>query len=380
MEGAPQPNVQPTGRDPGAMPAAARLREETMKKLRIGVILGGMSSEREVSLNSGRNVHDNLDPELYGAVPIFMDAEGRLWVIPWQLISQNTTLDISDHLEGEARRIAYEDLKREIDFAFISLHGKYGDDGCIQGLLELLNIPYTGPGVLASALGMDKHLQQKVLMSEGIDVPRSMVVTAWDWRERREAVQKEILERFSFPFFTKPTREGSSVGVTRVDDPAGLAAGIDAALQWDNAALVEEYLDGIEFSAIVLEDDGEARVLELTEIYPQSAYYTYDDKYMPGRCRKFTPPKNIPRETADRIRESVLRAYHALGFRSYGRIDGFCLKDGRILITDPNSSSGMAPSSFFFEQAASAGLLPGMIISALIRNALAIHRDKKGPL
>ena len=131
-----------------------------MEKLRIGIIMGGMSSEREVSLNSGRNVHDNLDPELYEAIPVFMDGEGRLWVIPWQLVSQNTTLDIFDHLEGEARRIAYEDLKKEIDFAFISLHGKYGDDGCIQGLLELLNLPYTGPGVLASALGMDKHIQQ----------------------------------------------------------------------------------------------------------------------------------------------------------------------------------------------------------------------------
>ena len=359
---------------------AARIREGKMEKLRIGIIMGGMSSEREVSLNSGRNVHDNLDPELYEAIPVFMDGEGRLWVIPWQLVSQNTTLDIFDHLEGEARRIAYEDLKKEIDFAFISLHGKYGDDGCIQGLLELLNLPYTGPGVLASALGMDKHIQQKILMSEGIDVPRSMVITARDWEERRDSVRKEVLERFSFPVFTKPTREGSSVGVTRVEDPAGLAAGIAAALQWDNTALVEEFLDGVEFSAIVLEEDEEARVLELTEIYPQSAYYTYDDKYMPGRCRKFTPPKNIPRETADRIKRSVLRAYHALGFRSYGRIDGFWLKDGRILITDPNSSSGMAPSSFFFEQAASAGFLPGMILSALIQNALAIHRDKKGPL
>ena len=351
-----------------------------MEKLRIGIIMGGMSSEREVSLNSGRNVHDNLDPELYEAIPVFMDGEGRLWVIPWQLVSQNTTLDIFDHLEGEARRIAYEDLKKEIDFAFISLHGKYGDDGCIQGLLELLNLPYTGPGVLASALGMDKHIQQKILMSEGIDVPRSMVITVRDWEEKRDSVRKEVLERFSFPVFTKPTREGSSVGVTRVEDPAGLAAGIAEALQWDNAVLVEEFLDGVEFSAIVLEEDEEARVLELTEIYPQSAYYTYDDKYMPGRCRKFTPPKNIPRETADRIKRSVLRAYHARGFRSYGRIDGFWLKDGRILITDPNSSSGMAPSSFFFEQAASAGFLPGMILSALIQNALAIHRDKKGPL
>ena len=134
-----------------------------MEKIKVGVIFGGMSSEKEVSLNSGRNVYDNLDGELHTGVPVFMDNEGRLWIIPWQLISQNTAADITDHLAVEARRIAYEDLKKEIDFAFISLHGKYGDDGCIQGLMELLKIPYTGPGVMASALGMDKHMQQKIL-------------------------------------------------------------------------------------------------------------------------------------------------------------------------------------------------------------------------
>ena len=351
-----------------------------MKPLRVGIILGGMSSEREVSLNSGRNVYDNLDRELYTGIPIFMDAGGRLWIIPWQLVSQNTTMDISDHLEDTARRISYENLKTEIDFAFISLHGKYGDDGCIQGLLELLRIPYTGPGVLASALGMDKYLQQKILQAEGIDVPRSMVIRAWTWQENPEAIKQEILDQFSFPCFTKPTREGSSVGVIRVNDPDSLEQGLTEALKWDNAVLVEEYLDGIEFSAIVLEEDGQAKALELTEIYPQSAYYTYDDKYMPGRCRKFTPPKNISGDKADQIKQYVLRAYRALGFRSYGRIDGFYLKDGRILITDPNSSSGMAPSSFFFEQAASAGLLPAMIISTLIQNALIIHQEKHGPL
>jgi D-alanine-D-alanine ligase len=351
-----------------------------MKQLRVGIILGGMSSEREVSLNSGRNVYDNLDRELYTGIPIFMDAGGRLWIIPWQLVSQNTTMDISDHLEDTARRISYESLKTEIDFAFISLHGKYGDDGCIQGLLELLRIPYTGPGVLASALGMDKYLQQKILQAEGIDVPRSMVIRAWAWQENPEAIKQEILDQFSFPCFTKPTREGSSVGVIRVNDPDSLEQGLTEALKWDNAVLVEEYLDGIEFSTIVLEEDGQAKALELTEIYPQSAYYTYDDKYMPGRCRKFTPPKNISGDKADQIKQYVLRAYRALGFRSYGRIDGFYLKDGRILITDPNSSSGMAPSSFFFEQAASAGLLPAMIISTLIQNALIIHQEKHGPL
>jgi len=349
-------------------------------KLRIGVVLGGMSSEREVSLNSGRNVYDNLDRDIYEPVPIFMDAKGRFWVIPWQLISQNTTKDITERLEKEARRISYEGLQNEIDFAFISLHGKFGEDGCLQGLLELLCIPYTGAGVLSSALGMDKHIQQKILQSAGIGVPRSILVLEKEWLADHPNVTKEIIDIIGFPCFAKPPREGSSIGVTLVRNEAALAAGIEEAMKWDQAVLIEEFLDGTEFSTIILEENGGYQALEVTEIYPQSEYFTYDDKYMPGRCRKFTPPRNIPTEDVENIKREAIRAFRALGFRSYGRIDGFYMKNGRILITDPNSSSGMAPSSFFFEQAASAGMLPAMIISRLIQNAIIIHRGKKGPL
>ncbi len=351
-----------------------------MEKLRVGIILGGMSSENEVSLNSGRNVYDNLDRERYEPVPVFMDVEGRFWIIPWQLISQNTTVDISEHLEGEARRISYEQLSDEVDCAFIALHGKYGDDGCIQGLLEILGIPYTGSGVLASAIGMDKVMQQKILKGAGLDVPRSMVITEDVWRLNKEDTTKTIAETFGFPCVTKPTREGSSIGVTLVRHEDDLAGGMDDALEWDTHVLIEEFLDGIEFSCIVMDDDDGPRPLSLTEIHPQSDYYTYDDKYMPGRCRKFTPPKNIPAEVGDTIRQEVVKAYRALGFKSYGRIDGFYMKDGRVLITDPNSSSGMAPSSFFFEQAAEAGMLPSMIITELIEVSRKIHQGKRGPL
>lgn len=351
-----------------------------MELLRVGIIFGGMSSEKEVSLNSGRNVYDNLDKEAYLGVPVFMDNKGKLWILPWQLISQNTTTDISEHLESTARKIGYEELRQEIDLAFIALHGKYGDDGCIQGLLELLRIPYTGPGILASAIGMDKHMQQKLLRKAGLNVPHSVFVREKEWRQNQGGVIRSLLQELSLPLFTKPTREGSSVGVSYIKDASSLEKGINEALRWDKAVLAEECIEGMEFSSIVLEDEGIIRSLGVTEIHPESSYYTYDDKYMPGRCRKFTPPKNIPAPKVEEIRQEVVRAFQALGFRSYGRIDGFIRKDGMILITDPNSSSGMAPSSFFFEQAACAGLLPSMIISLLIKNALLIHREKKGPL
>ncbi len=351
-----------------------------MRILRVGVIFGGMSSEKEVSLNSGRNVFDNLDREKYEGVPVFMDAAARLWILPWQLISQNTTVDITERLQQEARPVAYEELKKEIDFAFISLHGKYGDDGCIQGALELLGIPYTGPGVLASAIGMDKHVQQKVLRPRAWACHGASLSLRLDWRRDKTAIEKNIQEEFGFPLVAKPRREGSSIGVSIIKSPQDLEAGLEGAFQWDNSVLVEEFLEGIEFSSIVLERDGVPEPLGLTEIRPQSEFYTYDDKYMPGRCRKFTPPRNIPTDTVARIKKDVVRAFQALGFRGYGRIDGFVTNDGRILVTDPNSSSGMAPSSFFFEQAAESGLLPSMIISELIEISLKIHGDKKGPL
>ena len=351
-----------------------------MEKLRVGIIMGGMSSENEVSLNSGRNVYDNLDRGRYEPVAVFMDSDGKLWIIPWQIVSQNTTVDISEHLEAEAKKISYEQLRNEIDFAFISLHGKYGDDGCIQGLLEILRIPYTGSGVLASAIGMDKNMQQKILKAAGIGVPKSFVIPEDEWKSKKKEVEQKLIEGLGIPLVTKPTREGSSMGVTIVKDADTLEKGINDALKWDNAVLVEEYLDGIEFSCIVLEENDEPRPLALTEICPQSEFFTYDDKYMPGRCRKFTPPRNIPPDIVENIKEEVIKAYRALGFRSYGRIDGFFLKDGRVLITDPNSSSGMAPSSFFFEQAAEAGMLPSMILSELIEISRKIHEEKRGPL
>ena len=147
-----------------------------MSLKRIGVILGGMSAEREASLASGRQVCVHLSPQKYSAVPLFMDLEARLWNIPHKLLIQNTTRDIIARLEGEARRVRYEELPSLIDFAFIALHGKYGDDGCVQGMLELLRIPYTGSGVLASAACMDKHMAHQLLKEAGLEVARELLV------------------------------------------------------------------------------------------------------------------------------------------------------------------------------------------------------------
>ena len=349
-----------------------------MPVMRVGVILGGISAEREASLASGRQVCVHLNPQKYAVVPLFMDLEGRLWHIPQKLLVQNTTTDIVARVEGEASRVFYEQLGSLIDFAFIALHGKYGDDGCVQGMLELLSIPYTGSGVLASAVCMDKCMAHRVLKQAGVEVGRELLVEDLDWEEDPQRVRSQIMDVVGLPCVIKPDREGSSIGVSVVSEASEIDDALAEAFSWDNLALVEEHLQGLEFSCIVLGND-DLHPLVPTETATTNEYLTYEDKYMPGQSQKITPPR-ASKAVIEKIQEEVLRAYRALGMANYGRIDGFLVDGNRVLITDPNSSSGMAPSSFLFHQAADSGLNPMMLFERLIELALEAHAAKRGPL
>jgi len=345
---------------------------------RVGVIFGGRSSEREASLASGRQVYFNLNPSKYERVAIFMDLQGRLWRLPDKLVIQNTTHDIAARVATDADRIPYEDLKAHVDVVFIALHGKYGDDGCIQGLLELLDVPYTGSGVLACAVSMDKPTAHRLLVQAGLEVAREVVVTEREWRADPDATTQRIVEEVGFPCVVKPTREGSSIGVSVVAEAGELRDAMHAAFEWDTAALIEEHLPGLEFSVIIVGND-QPQAFIPTETATTNPYLTYDDKYMPGRSQKITPAR-VDEATLRRLQNEALKAHQALGFTGYSRIDGFLLADGRILLTDPNSTSGMSPSSFMFHQAAEAGLTPMMLVDRIVQLALEAHAGKKGPL
>lgn len=349
-----------------------------VEPLRVGVILGGRSSEREVSLASGRQVYYNLDRSRYDPVAIFMAQNGRLWRIPEKLIIQNTCTDIEARLATEAEPLPLGQLPEQIDVAFIALHGKYGDDGCIQGCLELLDIPYTGSGVLPCAVSLDKPTAHALLAEAGFDVPREVVVREVDWQKDRAGCLERIVSAVGLPAVVLPAREGSSIGVSVVWQAAELPAALDAAFVWDNRALVEERLSGTEFSVILLGND-EVQSFLPTETRTENAYMTYDDKYMPGRSQKITPAP-VGADNVARIQAEARRVYRALGFQGYARLDGFLLPDGRILFTDPNSTSGMAPSSFMFHQAAEAGLTPAALVDRIVQLALEAHAAKRGPL
>lgn len=346
------------------------------QRLRVGVILGGMSSEKEISLESGRNIYYNLDPCKYEGVPIFLDSQGRFWEITLPLLVQNTTVDIEARLD-EAKRLSYEDLKERIDFAYIGLHGKYGEDGCLQGLLELLGIPYCGSGVLASALGMHKAVQRKILAQAGVDVPRHLVVHEDRWEADPDAVTAQVEAELGYPCVVKPTREGCSTGIGVVRRREQLAPAINKALEWDREVLVEELLEGVEVTTGVLGND-DPLVFPPTETPKRGDFLTIEEKFLPGEGENITPAR-LPEETLRRVQEAALKTYKALGLKVYARIDGFVVGD-RVVVTEPNTLPGMTPSTAIFHGAAEVGLSPMALIDRVIQLSLEAHAKKKGPL
>ncbi len=360
-----------------------------MQKLRVGVFLGGKSAEKEVSLNSGRHVFTILDRARFEPITIFMDGHAQLWNIPLMLVLQNTTADIEARLE-EAEQLPYESLKERIDIAFLTTFGKYGEDGCLQGLLELLGVPYTGSGVLGASLGTDKAMQ-RVLMRQNpkINVPPYLIVL------NDEQITSYQLPVTSYPIVVKPTREGSTIGVTVVHKAEELRIALDTAFQYDAAALVEPYLRGLEFSCVVL-DGNPPEALPPTETLHEDEIFSYHDKYMPGVSKKITPAR-VSAEKLKEITAMCVETFTTLGLSGYARIDGFVLTEpidvnafgspstglrdyrvmipraeyqaGTILITDPNVFSGMAPSSWTFHQAAAVGMTPTQLLTKIIERA-----------
>ena len=353
------------------------MTEQDAKKLRVGVIMGGMSSEREISLESGRNIYFSLNPQKHLGIAIFLDEEGRFWEIPLQLLVQNTTVDITARLEGEARRIAYEELESVADFLYIGLHGKYGEDGCLQGLLELLNIPYTGSGVMASAIGMDKHMQRKLLAAAGIQVPRYLAIAEKEWREKEQEILERVEDTLGYPCVVKPTREGCSTGLTVVREQGQMGLAMENALQWDTMALVEELLVGMEITCGVL-GNREPIALPPTETLRHGDFLTVEEKFLPGEGENITPAR-LPEEMIRKVQEVMVQAYKTLGLKVYARMDGFVV-DGEVIVTEPNTLPGMTPSTCIFHQAAEAGMSPMEFVDRVIELSLEAHAHKKGPL
>lgn len=349
-----------------------------METIRVGVLMGGRSVEREVSLNSGRTVCDHLDSTQYQVIPLFQTTSGELYIMPLRFLHRGKISDFEHRLAAEAQSIKWDDLRRLIDFMFIALHGRNGEDGTMQGMLEVLRIPYFGSKVLASALGMDKLIQRVFLNIAGIEMPKYTAVYPHEENISNTALTERLQQvGLSFPVMVKPSCEGSSIGITKARNIDTLREAIKTAMYVNTGkkqpVLIEETLTGMEFSCIVITDYASKEFIPLPpteiEIEAGSDLFDYEQKYMPGRATKHTPAR-CPAETLEAIQRVCVRTMHALGFTNLGRIDGFLTTDGRIVIVDPNSFSGMAPSSYAFLQAAEVDMSHRTFINHLIKTEL----------
>ncbi len=348
-----------------------------MKKLRVGVLMGGRSIEHEVSFNSGRTVCDHLDTERYDILPIYQQVNGQLWLLPWHFLHRGKTSDFTKRLAHEAKSIAWDDLKDLIDFMYLALHGRYAEDGTVQGMLEVLSIPYLGSDVFSSSLCMDKVIQKNFLASAGIAVPRGIGVSASEIQAHKKSPDALLkrLEKNKLvpPLIVKPRGEGSSLGVSVVDNLDQLEQALHAASIVHQTklqdVLIEERLRGMEFSCIVIEDYKTGTLIPLppTEIAQDDPdkFFDYEQKYMPGRAREHTPCR-CDKKMIKKIQDVCVRVTKLLGVCTVSRTDGYVTNDGEIVVFECNTISGMAPTSLLFREAAEVGMSHTSLINHLI--------------
>lgn len=357
-----------------------------MKKLKIGVLMGGRSIEKEVSFSSGRTICDHIDTQVYSVVPLFQTHDNILYILPWRFLHRGKISDFEKRLELEAQKIKWDDLKNLIDFTYIALHGTYGEDGTIQGILELLDIPYLGSDILASAICMDKIVQKKLLDAAGIRTPRGCSIS-YDFFKNHEhdahIFENIILEnKLHYPLFVKPQSEGSSLGISVVHNDQELLKALSHAIHISSkkqGALVEEQIHGREFTTVALFDKNNVPfVMPPTEIIydNNSLFFDYTQKYMPGKAFKITPAP-FTQDIIEAIHATTSQVSKILDLKTLVRIDGFVTPDNTIVIIEVNTLCGMAPSSFVFNQAAQVGMSHTDFINYLLTLELGISMNSQ---
>jgi D-alanine-D-alanine ligase len=350
---------------------------------RLGIIFGGRSGEHEVSVVSAQHVIAAADKERYEVVPIGIARSGA-WLTPEETqaalardaASYQKTLD-APHASGQGlltRPQALEALAR-VDVAFPVLHGPYGEDGTLQGLLEMADVPYVGAGVAASAIGLDKALMNAVFAQAGLPVPDYRVVLGWRWEAEQDAVTRELESAMPYPWFVKPANGGSSVGVSKVRSREDLSEAVQLALRYDRKLVVEQGIKGREVECAVLGND-DPQTSPLGEIVYQREFYDYEAKYLDANTQLIAPAQ-VPAETVAHIQAMAVQAYRAIDCAGMARVDFFLLPDGSVCLDEINTIPGFTPISMFPRLWQLAGLTYSQLISRLVDLALERHEEKR---
>jgi D-alanine-D-alanine ligase len=352
------------------------------KKLRVGVIFGGRSGEHEVSLASAASVIRALDPEKYEAVPIGIAKDGR-WLagspaqkmLPEVIANGQHVVLPAD--PGSAALVPLEGnpaAPLKVDLVFPVLHGTYGEDGTVQGLLELAGLPYVGSGVTGSATGMDKDIAKRLFLQEGLPVGDFFTVLRSEWESAPKKVLSALKKKFRFPVFVKPASLGSSVGMTKAHDAKELVKALDFAAEFGMKILVEKFIRGREIELAVLGNDAPKASIA-GEIIPHREFYDYEAKYLEEGTKLVIPAK-LTRAQLKTFQNYAVRAFRCLECRGMARVDFFLEKSGRIYINEVNTIPGFTSISMYPKLWEASGLTYRQLIDKLIELALAEHREK----
>jgi len=362
------------------------------RRLRVGVIFGGRSGEHEVSLWSAESVLSALDPARYEVVPIGIRPDGQ-WVLgttPERMLAgataageQAVTLPADPRvrtvvpLGSRAAAIRSPEMGEPFDVIFPVMHGTYGEDGSIQGLLELAGVAYVGSGVMASAVGMDKAVMKAVFAQRGLPIVPYLAARRVDWEDDRHSLQARAEATLGYPMFVKPANLGSSVGISKVHDASEFVPAVEDAFRYDTKIVIEQGISAREVEVAVLGNE-RPRASVPGEVVPHREFYDYAAKYLPDGSDLIIPAP-LPEEQAAEIRRLAVEAFLAVDAAGMARVDFFVEKDtGRVFLNEINTIPGFTRTSMYPKLWEASGLRYSELLDELIRLALERHATRQG--
>jgi len=368
------------------------------KKLRVGVIFGGRSGEHEISIRSARAIVESIDRKKFDVVPIAITKEGK-WLPPSDsaqllpaavqpLLTSSATATTGDiALLGDPSHKGLVSLQRDsqplvaekLDVVFPALHGTYGEDGTLQGLLEMADVPYVGCGVLASACGMDKVTMKSLFVEAGLPICKHVWFLRSQWRADSAKILRNVIGKIGFPCFVKPANLGSSVGISRAIDRKSLGDAIELAAEYDRKIIVEEEIVAREIECAVLgNDEPKASLPGEYVIYDEAArFLDYTEKYSSTGNVSFVVPAPLTKRTTTRIQKMAIRAFQSIDGAGLARVDFFLPRDGSdLIINELNTMPGLTEVSGYPKMWQASGVSFARLLETLIDLAFERHRDK----
>lgn len=346
------------------------------RKIRVAILFGGKSAEHEVSIKSAKNVADAIDKNKYDVVLIGIDKSGH-WLPPQKsaallgassVPSSETSIALAPGENGLITSTE-EPQAGQIDVVFPILHGPFGEDGTVQGLLRLANVPFVGAGVLGSAVGMDKDVMKRLLRDAGILIGKFLVSTQADpiWFS-------DASTQLGLPLFIKPANLGSSIGIGKATDKVSYDAAVKEAFEFDTKIIIEEFIKGREIECSVLGNDEPVASVP-GEVIVHSDFYSYEAKYLDENGASLQIPANLPEETKQAVQEAAVKTFKTLCCEGMGRVDSFVTDDGRVFVNEINTIPGFTNISMYPKMWEASGISYSQLIDKLI--TLAIERFEK---